>query len=88
MTQHHSLSYWGKADPAYAGEQKWHPLVYHRLDVAAVGVKYVARAPAVRHLTQSDLGGDKRGGRVAYWLALHDFGKFAQAFQGRCSDVS
>ncbi len=29
--------YWGKADPNYPGEPKWHPLVYHCLDVAAVG---------------------------------------------------
>ncbi len=36
--------YWGKADRAYAGEQKWHPLVYHCLDVAAVGVEYLASA--------------------------------------------
>lgn len=27
--------YWGKADPAYPGEPKWHPLVYYSLDVAA-----------------------------------------------------
>jgi len=26
--------YWGKADPSYAGEPKWHPLTYHCLDVA------------------------------------------------------
>lgn len=29
--------YWGKADPNYPGEPKWHSLVYHCLDVAAVG---------------------------------------------------
>ena len=33
----HLFRYWGKADPAYPGEPKWHPLVYHSLDVAAVG---------------------------------------------------
>ena len=21
--------YWGKADPNYSGEPKWHPLAYH-----------------------------------------------------------
>ncbi len=37
--------YWGKADPAYAGDPKWHPLAYHRLNVAAAaGVEYLARA--------------------------------------------
>ncbi|WP_372694224.1 HD domain-containing protein, partial [Immundisolibacter sp.] len=33
--------YWGKADPAYPADPKWHPLVYHCLDVAAVGVEYL-----------------------------------------------
>ena len=28
---------WGKADPNYPGELKWHSVVYHSLDVAAVG---------------------------------------------------
>lgn len=36
--------YWGKADPSYEGDPKWHPLPYHCLDVAAEGsqrrVKY------------------------------------------------
>jgi len=32
--------YWGKADPKYQGEPKWHPLVYHCLDVAAVDQHY------------------------------------------------
>lgn len=36
--------YWGKAKPAYPGEPKWHPLVYHCLDVAAVGVGNEARS--------------------------------------------
>lgn len=30
------FDYWGKADPNYPGEQKWHPLPYHCLDVAAM----------------------------------------------------
>lgn len=32
------VRYWGKADPAYPGAAKWHPLVYHCLDVAAFEV--------------------------------------------------
>lgn len=27
------FDYWGKADPNYPGEKKWHPLVYHSLDI-------------------------------------------------------
>jgi len=30
------FGYWGKADPKYEGEPKWHPLVYHYLDITAV----------------------------------------------------
>jgi hypothetical protein len=28
--------YWGKAEPKYKREPKWHPFVYHCLDMAAV----------------------------------------------------
>jgi len=34
---HSFFRYWGKADPNYPGEPKWHPLVNHCLDVASVG---------------------------------------------------
>lgn len=30
--------YWGKADPNYPGEPKWHPLVHQCLDVTTVAV--------------------------------------------------
>ena len=54
------LHYWGKADPGYPGEPKWHPLVYHCLDVAAVGVEYMERAPAQRRLFAVALGDEAR----------------------------
>jgi CRISPR-associated endonuclease/helicase Cas3 len=82
------LHYWGKADPAYAGDPKWHPLAYHCLDVAAVGVEYLARAPAVRRLFAQRLGGEEGlAGWLAFWLALHDLGKFAESFQGQRADL-
>jgi len=40
--------YWGKADSNYPGEPKWHALAYHSLDVAAVGIEYLRRAPSIR----------------------------------------
>lgn len=40
--------YWGKADPTYPGEPKWHLLAYHCLDVAAVGVEYLLYTSAFR----------------------------------------
>jgi CRISPR-associated endonuclease/helicase Cas3 len=80
--------YWGKADPDYAGEPKWHPLVYHCLDVAAVGIEYLRRAPSQRQLFAQTLG-DEAGldGWIAFWLALHDLGKFTEAFQGQRADL-
>jgi CRISPR-associated endonuclease/helicase Cas3 len=80
--------YWGKADPNHPGEPKWHPLVYHCLDVAAVGVEYLARAPALRQLFAQRLGGEQGlTGWIAFWLALHDLGKFAESFQGQRADL-
>ena len=82
------LKYWGKADPAYPGEPKWHPLAYHCLDVAAVGVEYLVHMPVVRRLFAQRLG-DEQGltGWIAFWLALHDLGKFAESFQGQRADL-
>lgn len=37
VMENNYFQYWGKADPNYPGELKWHLLVYHSLDVAAVG---------------------------------------------------
>ncbi len=30
--------YWGKADPKYPGQPKWHPLVYHCLNLTTAAV--------------------------------------------------
>jgi hypothetical protein len=37
------LNFWGKANPASQGAASSHPIVYHSLDVAAVGAELVAR---------------------------------------------
>lgn len=80
--------YWGKTDPRHAGEPKWHPLVYHCLDVAAVGIEYLRRAPSQRRLFAQALGDDAGlDGWIAFWLALHDLGKFTEAFQGQRVDL-
>ena len=34
------FDFWGKADPNQPGPQKWHLLVYHALDVAAVAAAW------------------------------------------------
>jgi CRISPR-associated endonuclease/helicase Cas3 len=89
-TQTSFLRYWGKADPSYPDEPKWHPLAYHSLDVAAVGREYLRRAPAVRSLLMSALGIKSEAAMedwLAYWLALHDLGKFSEAFQSQRPDL-
>ena len=71
-TSPHMFRYWGKADPNYAGEPKWHPLVYHCMDVAAVGIEYLRRAQSVRALLMRELRieNEKALERwTAFWLA-------------------
>jgi CRISPR-associated endonuclease/helicase Cas3 len=64
-------------------------LVHHSLDVAAVGVETLLRLPALRSHFAARLG--LRDGLlerwIAFWVALHDLGKFAESFQGQCPDV-
>lgn len=83
-----SFCYWGKADPAYPLEQKWHPLAYHCLDVAAVGVAYLKQSSLLKSCCgllncseQAFLSWS------AFLLALHDLGKFSEAFQAQRPDL-
>lgn len=82
------FNYWGKADPACVLEQKWHPLVYHSLDVAAVGVAYLEHSSLLnsccRLLSCSE---QDFLSWSAFLLALHDIGKFSEAFQAQRPDL-
>jgi CRISPR-associated endonuclease/helicase Cas3 len=80
--------YWGKADPAYPGEPKWHPLVYHCLDVAACGLALLESRPIwLDTLTRlSGLSRKQTGEWVGFLLSLHDSGKFGDGFQSRCPE--
>ncbi len=80
--------YWGKADPAYLEEPKWHPLAYHCLDVAACGLVLLESQPAwLDTLTRlSGLPREHARDWVVFLLALHDSGKLADGFQSRCPD--
>lgn len=84
------FKYWGKASPAGSSGARCHLLVYHCLDVAAVAVGYLRRhVKLLAHLRQR-LGvvGEERFLRwLAFWLALHDLGKFCAAFQGQRHDL-
>jgi CRISPR-associated endonuclease/helicase Cas3 len=82
--------YWGKARPSAPGQPAFHLLPYHALDVAAVGVEYIRRSPAFRYFLVRNLGIREEESLldwVAFWLALHDLGKFAEAFQGQREDL-
>ena len=82
------FNYWGKADPAYPFEPTWHPLPYHCLDVAAVGMLYLERSALLKSYCgllrcseQAFLSWS------AFLLALHDLGKFSEAFQSQRPDL-
>lgn len=78
------FAYWGKADPNYVGEPKWHPLAYHCLDVAAVSACWWDGSPAMRTrftlAFKSDNAATLRAW-ILFFVALHDLGKFDIRFQ-------
>jgi CRISPR-associated endonuclease/helicase Cas3 len=77
------LQYWGKARPQ-TERVSWHPLVYHSLDVAASGKVLLQRHDRLR-LRLADALGLQNDHLLLHWmvffLALHDAGKFSEAFQ-------
>lgn len=82
--------FWGKARPVPGAAHAHHALAYHCLDVAAVAVAYLRRAPALRRLIADTLGvpdDERLIGWLAFWLALHDIGKFGEDFQGQCPEL-
>lgn len=83
-------SYWGKARPTDSQGPSYHPLAHHCLDVAAVGVAYLRRTRSLRQLFKESLGIDAEVDLerwMAFWLAMHDLGKFSESFQGQRPDL-
>lgn len=81
------LRFWGKARPAEPGSPGHHALCYHSLDVAAVGVAYLQAVPRASQWLAAQLGIRDTAALeswIAFWLALHDLGKFSHAFQAQC----
>lgn len=82
--------YWGKADPAYPGEPKWHPLTYHSLDVAAVATAWWHACPALRGRFLAafpDTAEHHLRAWVLFFVALHDLGKADFRFQLKAPDA-
>jgi CRISPR-associated endonuclease/helicase Cas3 len=82
------FNYWGKADDKHPAEPKWHPLAYHCLDVAAVGVAYLEQSSLLKSCCGL-LNCSKQAflSWSAFLLALHDLGKFSEAFQSQRPDL-
>lgn len=70
--------YWGKTHVADGGEITYHPLVWHCLDVAAVGETLLRRHSSLPGRLSAALGlaPDVTRRLAAFFLALHDLGNF------------
>lgn len=82
-------AYWGKARPVADGAP-CHLLIWHSLDVTAVGTAYLHRAPRLMDWWKVQLGLTDEAVVLdwfGFWLALHDLGKFSLSFQGLRADV-
>jgi CRISPR-associated endonuclease/helicase Cas3 len=84
-----TFSYWGKTRQQDDGTWAWHLLVYHCLDVAAVGRAWLGAHPQALTWFCTQLGlSQEQGLRLcSFLLALHDLGKFSDGFQGQVDDV-
>lgn len=83
--------YWGKtkAEVQNTENPSCHLLVYHCLDVAAVGYQFLSKDPDLltKIIPEEYLVGDPGRaqwfiGCISFLLALHDIGKFSDRFQG------
>jgi len=81
--------YWGKARKQGEAGEPYHLLVYHCLDVAAVGEVYLNRHTTLRDQWAQRLGIPNRTFTdwLVFFLALHDLGKFSRRFQGLRADI-
>lgn len=84
------FKYWGKADPQC--DPKWHPLVYHSLDVAAVSAFWWDTSATISKAFLAALNCDNSQQKhlrawVMFFVALHDLGKFDLRFQLKSTDA-
>ena len=84
------FKYWGKASPLNHEGERFHLLPYHSLDVAACGLALL-KLPhfSLKRLSEDlNLHEDQVESLFIFFLALHDLGKFARAFQGLVPNLS
>lgn len=83
-------AYWGKAHAATPDGAPFHLLVYHALDVTAAG-HHLVSLPGFSLAPLADALGWPVSTVEAlhrFFLAIHDIGKFARAFQGLAPGLS
>jgi CRISPR-associated endonuclease/helicase Cas3 len=82
--------YWGKASPSHSEGERFHLLPFHSLDVAACGQALLGLPQfSLRSLAEAlDWPLVRVEALAVFFLALHDLGKFARAFQGLVPNLS
>src|SRR5690242_18931249 len=82
-------TFWGKARPHAGAAHPWHPLLYHCLDVAAVGEALLAEWPWVVEAVADVTGWSPDALRrtLPFLLALHDIGKLSRPFQAKVPEL-
>jgi len=83
------LQFWGKASPSGDEAERFHPLVFHALDVAAVfGALTEADAELLGILASSfAASGERIVATLTVLVALHDIGKVSKKFQAKSEDA-
>ncbi|MDO4904660.1 MAG: CRISPR-associated helicase Cas3' [Lautropia sp.] len=82
--------YWGKAQAEDGQGERFHLLPFHCLDVAACGQRLLRLPQFSLQPLADELGWRLEQVEAVFvcFLALHDAGKFARAFQGLAPDLS
>ena len=83
------MQFWGKASPSGDEAERFHPLVFHALDVAAVfGALTEADAELLGILASSfAASGERIVATLTVLVALHDIGKVSKKFQAKSEDA-
>jgi CRISPR-associated endonuclease/helicase Cas3 len=82
------LDFWGKAGANNQAGPSAHSIVYHSLDVAAVGAELIARDQDIlrRIATVTGIDVGQLTSVLPFLLSLHDIGKYARVFQAKSPD--
>ncbi|MCF6219396.1 MAG: CRISPR-associated helicase Cas3' [Gammaproteobacteria bacterium] len=89
MSDEEYFNYWGKAGRGEGEQHLYHLLVFHSLDVAAIGNILLKKLPKLRRQL-ANLSGMPEAQFVRWAqlsLALHDLGKFTDSFQSIRPDL-